>query len=229
MTRFSCALIAMACAGIAAPAAAQQAPRTIIGVDISGSSTFLFDQTSADAMGEFVEKYIARLDAPHAIDVISVGDEGLGHRAIDLSAAVGKSRASSAKRLAPQFAGYLRSLPSRAARGELKAQGTTSLISFLHSLEGVCKAGNATAVVFSDGIEWSAAIDGRALAAGKAKLPAPKSAFLKGCTVSLLGVGQLRASMDSGGLAERLVPQWREFLSAAGAEPVTVTGSGFTF
>jgi len=210
-------------------AAGQEPGRSIIGVDISGSSTFLVDQSSADAAGAFVQDYIASLAAPHELAMVSVGDAGLARRAISVSATVTKSRASSARKLASQFGGYFRALPDLARRGKIEAQGTTSLVDFFRSLEPVCAKGNATIVVFSDGIEWSSTVDGRAFAAGKASLPEPERAFLKGCEVRLLGVGQLRSSLDSNGLAARLEPQWRAFLTAAGAEPVSVTGGGFAY
>lgn len=214
---------------IASSAVAQETPRTILGVDVSGSSTFLVDQTSADAAGAFVEEYIAALDHPHELAMVSVGDAGLGMRSIDIRATVTASRKSSARKLAPQFGGYFRSLPGLVSRGELAAQGTTSLVDFVRALEPVCAAGNATVVLFSDGVEWSSSIDGRALMAGKVKLPEPGGAFLKGCAVKLLGVGQVKNGLDANGLAERLIPQWRAFLTEAGAEPVTVIGSGFSF
>ena len=83
--------------------------------------------------------------------------------------------------------------------------------------------------MFSDGLEWSSIVDGRAFAAGKVTLPEPGGTFLKGCHVQLLGVGQAKHDLDSDRLATRLVPQWRDFLTEAGAETVTVIGSGFTY
>lgn len=213
----------------ASPVAAQETPRTIFAVDVSGSSTFLVDQHSADAAGAFVENYVAGLEAPHDLVMVSIGDAGLARRIIDVKATVTKRRASSAKRLAPLFGGYFRGLPGMAKRGEIAAQGTTSLIAFLYSLEPVCAAGNTTVMAFTDAIEWSSTVDGRAFAAGKVTLPEPGSAFLKGCHVTLLGVGQVRSTLESNGLAARTIPQWRAYLTAAGADPVTVIGDGFSF
>jgi len=214
---------------VAAPVVAEEtSPRTVIGVDISGTSTFLVDQTSADAAGALVENYIKGLGHPHRLRLISVGDAGLGRRAIDVSATVTNRRASSARRLAPEFGGHLRSLPALVERGVLVPQNTTSLIEFLRSLESICAGGNATAIIFSDGLEWSSVVDGRAFAAGKIGLPKPERPFLAGCHVKLLGVGQVKSELESGGLAERLIPLWRDYLSAAGADPVVVIGSGFS-
>ena len=229
MNRFLTTLGLVALVNGASPADAQERARSILAPDMSGSSTFLYDQTSADAAGAYVENYIARLDAPHDLVMVSVGDAGLAHRIIDVRATVTKNRASSARRLAPQFGGYFRALPGMLKRGEIAEQGTTSLIAFFHSLEPVCAAGSATVIVFTDGVEWSPAVDGRGFADGKVPLPEPQTAFLKGCQVRMLGVGQLRKDLNSNGLAERLIPQWRDFLDAAGADAVTVVGDGFSF
>ncbi|WP_421929763.1 hypothetical protein [Neoaquamicrobium sediminum] len=208
---------------------AQEAGRTVIGVDVSGSSTFLHDQLSADAAGGFVKSYIAGLDHPHGLTLISVGDAGIGPRIIHIRATVTANRASSARKLAPEFEGYLRSLPSLVRDGKIAEQGTTSLVDFFHSLEPVCAAGNASVILFSDGIEWSSTVDGRDFVTGKIGLPQPDRRFLAGCEIRLLGVGNVRRQMSSGGLEARLVPQWREFLTAAGGEPITVSGSGFAY
>lgn len=201
----------------------------MLAVDISGSSTFLFDQRSADAAGAYVETYVAGLDAPHDLRMVSVGDAGLARRAIDITATVTENRASSARRLAPQFGGYFRALPGLVQRGEIAPQDTTSLIAFLHDLKPVCAAGKAAVIVFTDGVEWSAAVDGRALVAGTASLPKPDSAFLQGCSVTMLGVGQVRSTLSSDGLEERLAPEWTRYLTEAGAAPVSVSGGFFSF
>lgn len=219
------AIIASANPGVAE----ETPPRTVIGADTSGTSTFLVDQLSADAAGAFVENYIRGLGHPHLLRLVSVGDAGLARRIIDVRATVTNRRASSARRLAPEFGGHLRSLPELVKRGVIAPQNTTSLIEFFHSLENVCAQGNATAIVFSDGLEWSSVVDGRAFAAGKVGLPKPERAFLAGCHIKLLGVGQVKTEFESGGLAERLIPLWRDYLSAAGADPVVVIGSGFSF
>jgi len=210
------------------PALAQDAARSLMAVDISGSSTFLVDQNSADDAGEFVEKYIAGLEAPHDLYMVSVGDVGRARRVIDVRATVTKTRASSARKLAKQFGAFFRSLPSISQRGDLKAQGTTSLVAFLRSLKPLC-AGGASVMIFSDGIEFSSKVDGNAFAAGKVSLPKPDSAFLTGCSVTMLGIGQVKSTLSSDGLEERLAPEWEKFLADAGANPIAVRGAFFAF
>lgn len=209
--------------------AQEPSPRTIMAVDTSGSSTFLYDQSSADAAGNYVQGYITGLSHPHDLLMISLGDPGMGKRAIDIRASLTNRRASSADVLAGQFASFFRALPSLAARGQIKEQGTTSLVSFFQSLESVCAAGNATILVFTDGWEWSATIDGRAFGSGAATLPRPDGPFLSGCRIEMLGVGQVRSTGSSDGLEQLFSGQWRTFLEAAGADSVTVSGGFFGF
>ncbi len=208
---------------------AETPPLSILAVDISGTSTFLHDPRSADAAGTWIERYIASLDAPHDLRMLSLGDAGLAHRQIDVTATVTDRRATSAARLAPEFGRFFRSLPQLAADGKIDVQGTSSILAFLHSLEPVCQWGNVTVVLFTDGLEWSSTVDGNEFLAGNVGLPTPDRTFLTGCSVIMHGVGQLKAAFSSDGLEERLVPEWRAFLEAAGAAPVTITGSGFAF
>ncbi len=222
------AIVATTCI-FAAAATAQTPPRTIFGVDISGTSTFLHDPRSADAAGAWVENYVAGLAAPHDLQMVSIGNAGLAHILINISARVTDMRSSSATRLAPEFGGYFRSLPGLAASGQLDVQGTSSILAFFSSLESVCQQGNVTVVLFTDGLEWSSAIDGNAFLEGTVGLPPPDRPFLTGCAVMMHGVGQLKSTYSSDGLEARLVPEWRAFLEAAGAVPVTITGSGFAF
>jgi len=203
--------------------------RSILAVDISGTSTFLHDPRSADAAGAWVEDYVAGLNAPNDLRMLSLGDSGLAHRTINITARVTNMRATSAARLAPEFGGYFRSLPELAAAGQIDVQGTSSILAFFYSLEPACQQGNVTIVLFTDGLEWSSAIDGNAFLAGTVGLPTPHRPFLTGCAVIMHGVGQLKSTFSSDGLEERLVPEWRAFLDAAGAAPVTITGSGFAF
>ncbi len=214
---------------VAEVAAAETPPLSVLAVDISGTSTFLHDPRSAEAAGAWIERYIAGLEAPHDLRMLSLGDAGLAHRQIDVAATVTELRATSAARLAPEFGGYFRSLPQLTADGKIDVQGTSSILAFLHSVEPVCQQGNVTVVLFTDGLEWSSTVDGKAFFEGSVGLPTPDRPFLTGCSVIMNGVGQLKASFSSDGLEERLVPEWRTFLEAAGATSVTVTGSGFAF
>lgn len=202
-----------------------QDARTVFAVDVSGTSTFITDQSSADAAARYVQDYVAGLDQPHGLRMVSLGDSGMARRSVDVRATVTNHRASSAQRLAQQFGGYFRSLPGL----NIEAQGTTSILDFLHSLEALCAKGDATAILFTDGLEWSSSVDGRAFARGEVTLPEPKTAFLSGCHVEMLGIGQVRSQLDSDGLRNRLVPQWKAYLEAAGADPVVVSGGFFDF
>lgn len=202
---------------------------TLFAVDISGSVGHLFDQIVADETAEYVEGYIAGLDDPHRLWMMSFGEPGLAHRIINIKATVSDRRASNARTLSAQFGSYFRLLPSLVQSGDLTPQNTTSIIEFFEAIEPVCARGGSRIVMFTDGIEWSSTVYGRALMSGAASLPTPRDEYLRGCHVEMLGVGQVKGTLSAEGLAGHLVPQWEEFLEAAGAESVLVTGSFFNF
>ena len=103
------------------------------------------------------------------------------------------------------------------------------MIDFFEALRPICRQTGVTIILFSDGVESTAGFDGRAFIEGRLRLPEPRADFLTGCQVEIHGVGQLRSTSNSNGLAGRLVPQWERFLTNAGADPVLVTGSFYSF
>ncbi|MCP4184885.1 MAG: hypothetical protein GY761_16460 [Hyphomicrobiales bacterium] len=210
-------------------ASADATERTLFAPDISGSSVFLVEQYFANQAAEYVYTYIRGLKPPHDLRMISVGNTGIANTPIDVRAKITNRRASSAKRIAPQIAGHFKSLPVYTKRGVLKADGMTSLTAFFKSLKPICSSGNTRVIVFTDGVQWDSKIDGRDFMAGRVKLPKPTGTPLTGCHVEMLGVGQLKVSQNSDGLAELIIPQWEAWLEEAGAESVRVVGKLFAF
>ena len=202
---------------------------TMFAVDISGSVGHLFDQIVADETAEYVGGYIAGLDNPHRIWMLSFGEPGQAHRLINIKAMVTERRGSNARALSAQFGAYFRALPGLVQSGDLTPQNSTSIIEFLHALKPVCAREKTRIIMFTDGIEWSAAIDGPGLMNGSVTLPMPNEKFLSGCQIEMLGVGQVKGTMSAEGLAGRLIPQWEAFLGAAGADAVRVMGSFYNF
>lgn len=227
-----CAVASVLTLSSTAPTQATDQPieRTLIGVDISGSSTFTSEQHSADEAGRYVSDYVLGLESlPHDLMLVSLGDAGLAQRAIDVRVTLTNRRATKPRRMGPQFGGYVSALPQLMENGQLQADDSTSLLSFLRSLEPVCAAGNTAVILFTDGIEWSNEVQGRGFLDGRVDLPMPQRPFLQGCSVEMHGIGQLRAGQNAAGLEERLIPIWTDWLHAAGADPVKVTGSFFRF
>lgn len=229
MTLFK-ALCAASVLAMTTTGAALAQGRTIIGVDISGSSTFTSEQHSATEAGRYVQTYVQGIDSlPHDLMFVSLGDAGLAQRAIDVRVTLTNRRATKPRRMGIQFGSYLSALPDLMASGQLQPDDSTSLVSFLRSLEPVCATGDSTVILFTDGVEWSREVQGRGFLDGRLDLPKPDRPFLQGCAVEMHGVGQLRADQNASGLEERLVPIWRDWLNAAGAHSVRVTGSFFNF
>ena len=202
---------------------------TMFATDISGSVGHLFDQIVADEIAEYVEGYIAKLDHPHRLWMLSFGEPGLAHRVVNIKATVTGRRASSARTLSGQFSSYFRSLPGLVENGDLTPQSTTSIIDFFRAIGPVCARGGTRVIMFTDGVEWSSTVDGPALMSGAVKLPMPTSEFLNGCHVEMHGIGQVKGSVSADGLVQRLIPQWEQFLQSAGADSVLVSGSFFNF
>jgi hypothetical protein len=230
LNKLKSAAVALCMSLFALPASTQAAERTIIGVDISGSSTFSTEQHSANEAGRYVTDYVLGLETlPHDLMLVSLGDAGLAQRAIDVRVTLTNRRATSPRRMGPDFGGYLSAIPGLLSSGQLQADNSTSLVSFFRSLEPVCASGDSTIMLFTDGIEWSDEVQGRGFLDGRIGLPAPTHPFLQGCSVQMQGLGQLRADQNAAGLEERLIPIWRDWLTAAGADDVRVTGSFFNF
>jgi len=215
-------------AGAVVAQAQDETSRTIYGVDISGSSTFLHEQLSADRAARHMEGQIAVLPNGHDLWLISIGDPGMGKRAIDIRTKISKRRQSRADRMAKTYGGYIRALPELVQNGTIKAQDSTSIIDFFYAVEPICSAGNTRLILFTDAVEYSHEVDGKALMAGRAHLPKPSRPMLKGCHVEMHGVGQLKSSLKPGSLERRLIPLWRDWLKAAGASSIRVTGSFFS-
>lgn len=95
-------------------------------------------------------------------------------------------------------------------------------------MEPICAAGNTRLILFTDAVEYSHEVDGKALISGRAHLPKPSRPMLKGCHVEMHGIGQLKSSLKPGSLERRLIPLWRDWLTTAGASSVRVTGSFFS-
>lgn len=202
---------------------------TMFATDISGSVGHLFNQGVANEIAVYVENYIAQLDHPHRLTMVSFGEPGLAHRVINISATLSDRRASNAETLSRQFAGYFRSLPELVERGDLLPQDTTSIVEFLQAIEPVCARGETRIILFTDGVEWSATVDGPLLMSGAINLPTPSGKFLRGCRIEMIGVGQVKGSTTVEGLEQRLIPQWEKFFEAAGATSFLVYGSFFNF
>lgn len=220
MTRVATMIALLLAATVAAgPLTAQAAPAQtlIVVVDISESAPLAFDPVMAQDAGAFVEAAVGRMNSGDTVRLRSLGTDGLssGQIRIDVDL-VQKYRPHLA---APLLGGLIGSLPERVARGEVKPQPTSAIVSFLEATgSGLdCRARPTRIVLFTDGIEWSTHLTGRELLAGTKRLPAPSGPILQGCMVEMRGIGQQRSGLRSDG---RWLPvlrsEWSRFMTSAG-------------
>lgn len=225
INRFLLGGVALAALVVSSSDARAGEPRTIIGLDISGSSTFAEDTSSARAAALYVEEYVRDLSPPHNIQIVSVGTEGLGALQIDVRVRVENSRRGRPKRVARAVGGLVASIPSLVDEGRVKTQMRTSLLAFFEGTSDLCD-GQTTIILFSDGLE-TGRTSPSALASGKGSLPLPRHRILEGCRVEMLGVGSQKASLNSQNIAQRLAREWTGYLRAAGADPIKVRAQSF--
>jgi len=192
---------------LCAVAAQSNATMLTIGIDMSGSNPVLSSPDIAVASGRLVKSRIAALEPGDVVVLKTLGN---------LSAANARSeRFLISKRnqmkVAAQIAGYVATLPAK----KLAGQESTNLVAWYEFGEFDC-AHHGAILTISDAIEGSAEISAKQFLSGK-PLPKPKTPFLTGCAVQIVGLGT-----DTDG---RLTPvqtrhirnTWQSWMTAAGA------------
>ena len=103
--------------------------------------------------GYYVQSYIGGInELPHDLMLVSLGDAGLAQRSIDVRVTLTNRCATKPRRMGTQFDGYLTALPQLMESGQLQADESTSLVSFLRSVGPICAAGKSKIILFTDGI-----------------------------------------------------------------------------
>jgi len=102
--------------------------------------------------------------------------------------------------------------------GRLPAGGTTHITAFLEEEAALlsCAKRETALVLFTDGIEASPETNPNALAQGRTALPAPESAALQGCDLSLYGIGETTGGARRA-RTENLIAAWTSWADQAGA------------
>ncbi len=159
-----------------------QARTLTIGLDLSGSNPLLGDRNFADQAARHAVRAIEALKSGDVVRVKSFGARDDARNLLDRSVTIGRRMRSA--RVAKAVGDYLRSLPEQAQAG----QSSTNLLAWLEFGSGFGCEEEGQILVITDGLESSSLVDGRALIAGKARLPAPQVS-LKGCALTFYGLG----------------------------------------
>lgn len=216
--------LATALSGFAGVVHASDKLLTVFAVDISKSSPFLVKDMAARRIAEFARMAILAARPGHELYITTLGLSGFNAQ-IDLRARVGNDSRTKPRVLAAGASQVIAGIPRRHRAGEIEGQDFTSLLDFFENFAvHDCVSQPAHLIIATDGVEWSPSFNGNDFVAGRLKLPQPKSQFLKGCRVTMLGVGTT-LSHPNNRLFTLLAPQWKTYLEAAGAVQVNIVGS----
>ena len=199
---------------------------TVIAIDISGSSPFLVIDAAAQKLAQFTHSLIRKGKAGDEFQITTLGQSGFS-AAIDIRAKIGTDSRSKARILAKGAAKLVADIPKKFRQKKIEHQGATSIIDFLENFDArICANRPTHIIIATDGVEYTNDFDGTAFSEGQIKLPKASGRFLDQCHVSMVGVG---ATLDgsSNGLYVRIAPQWKAFLTSAGAVQVDVLGTRF--
>jgi hypothetical protein len=190
---------------VAAPVGAKT---LTVGVDVSASNPLFASVPYASKVAQDVSAKIAGLQPGDTVVVRQIGDRSVGNA---LSESIRITTRLRADKVGARVAAYIAALPSHPDA----AQPATNIIGFFTLGQFDC-AGGGEVVVATDGVESSEVIGGLSFLAGKA-LPPPPKGLLKGCAVSMIGLGQSAGADITLKQATHVVSAWTVWMKVAGA------------
>lgn len=196
------------------PAYAQDR-HVIIGLDVSDSTPLINDEAYAGRAAQAVSDLLGDLEAGDRVSVETIGNYGIAEKTLRFEWTV--SRRAPAVKIRRTLTGLISRLPKIVQSGKLEPAQSTNIAGFLEmaSYSVDCEARETSFLLLTDGIEWSSRTNGRALAAGDASLPAPPEDGLKGCELTMLGIGQTVEGADPAATGN-LIKAWKTWSAAAG-------------
>jgi hypothetical protein len=221
-------ILGLALAGCHSPPSANRPPpqaavMTVL-VDSSSSTAFISSESYGDAATKRVGALVLAQQLGDEFRIVPFGSRTTD-RALDAF-----SEASGYKRRLPAIRKDLEASLAEllAANRKGGGDGSTNLLFTLQN-GGLSCTPRSRIVILSDGIEASETYAvAPSLAANKAvHLPAPSTPFLKGCSITFIGIG---ISPMGDGQAETLpdaqlkalIAGWREYFQAAGVAPADI-------
>lgn len=169
-----------------------------IAVDTSGSAPLFAEPPAASQAGRTASQAIRELGPGDHLRILSFGEAGVSGTQIDISITMrGQHRPDT---VAPVIEQIFSDFPVLVENGDLRVEGQTNLLDWFERIGPMlnCQAEPTTLLIFTDAIEFSAAIDGNDLIAG-VPLPAPSGRILEGCHVVFWGVGQQQTQYGNDG------------------------------
>lgn len=200
---------------VSASAAQAQDRHVIIGLDVSDSTPLISDKAYAARAVSAVSDMLSGLEAGDQVLIQTIGNYGMAENPLNFEWTV--SRRTPAIKLRRIVTSLIARLPKLVESGKLEAANSTNLVGFLEmaSYSVDCETETTSFVLLTDGIEWSSRTNGRALAAGNASLPAPPEDSLKGCDLTMIGIGQTVKGADPA-VTANLIKAWKTWSVTAG-------------
>ena len=209
-------LVAATAMNMATASMAQAQDRhVVIGLDLSSSTPLTSDMAYAARASASVNELLAGLEPGDRVSVRSVGDYGVTANKLNFDLVV--SRRIPVIKVRRTVGQLISNLPRLTGTEKLPVAQSTNLIGFLalESYSVECSIQSTEFLLLTDGVEWSPSTNGNDLAAGTATLPQPETENLKGCGLTMLGIGQLQSS-STPATTNNLIKAWREWAENVG-------------
>ena len=189
----------------------------LIGIDISGSNKLIEDQKIANKAAEKIKESVSVFNLGDAVYIRTFGSYGMSN---NLRSDYKVDRKEPPKKIAENLERFVKNLPQVVAEGRWPAGGTTHLVAFLEDESELldCQNPNTEIWLFSDGIEASPGVSPRALELGNIQLPKARTRSLRGCTVTIFGIGQTHDKPPSRDKTRNLIDAWETWSNDAGVE-----------
>lgn len=189
----------------------------IVGIDISGSNKLIEDQKIADKAAMKIKEAVSRFDLGDKVDFRTFGSYGMSN---NIRSDFKLTRRNPPKKIANHLEVVVKMLPSEVASGRLPPGGTTHLVAFLEDESELINCQNPKTEIwlFSDGIEASPGVSPRALELGNIELPEARTDRLRGCSVTIYGIGETHDKPPSRDKTHNLRKAWENWSNDAGTE-----------
>lgn len=211
-------LLAVVLVMVSAGVTAAPDPRhVVVAVDLSSSTPLVTDESYAARAGNMIEGALRDLRSGDRVSFRTLGDYGAAANSLKLDWTISRRRpAAKVRRTISQI---ISQLPALVQAGRVTLSKQTDITGFLELMTYTvdCTGDSARFLLFTDGVEWSSRTNGRALSNGNATLPRPPKDALRGCSLSMIGIGQL-ASGSNPRTTNNLISAWQRWANAAGVE-----------
>lgn len=188
-----------------------EATRVTIARDTSESNPLVTNPAYAKRLATDVHDRLA--------EVLKLGDEVYVRQFAELTLAnvAGSRHVLVSRRNRPQtVARDVARLIASTPKSEGNGQGSTNITQFLERTDFDC-ANSGMVFLLTDGVEATAETKPQVLLDGKAALPKPQGEFLKGCRVTMLGLGNTFEGVLPAKEYRTLLAAWTTWMTAAGA------------